>query len=426
MGTRHMRNFPPSGWRAGIGARLNDTFRSLGNYNYRVWAAGALVSNIGTWMQRIAQDWLVLTELTQRSGTAVGVVMSLQFGPPIVLMPLAGFVADRFDRRKLLMATQSAMALTALGLGLLVLRGHVALWQVYLFAGIMGCIAAFDSPARQTFVADLVGEDALPNAVALNSSIFNSAQLIGPAVAGVMIAATGTGWVFIANGLSFVAVVAALTRMRVGELLGEPKMAAPQAGIAEGLRYVGRRPDLVIALTMLFLVGTYGLNFPIFISTMSVSVFHGEAHQYGALSSTMAVGSVAGALLSAAREPPELGRLTRIAFAFGAVAALAALMPDKWLFGSALLVLGAAAQSFTTSANSLVQLSTEPAMRGRVMAIYMGILLGCTPLGAPLVGWVADAFGPRWALGVGAASGLVAGVVATVWRLRGSGTGAPK
>jgi MFS family permease len=404
--------------RAGLGRRLQRTFRSLHVHNYRLWAAGALVSNIGTWMQRIAQDWLVLTELTPHSGTAMGVVMSLQFGPPILLMPLTGYVADHCDKRKLLLATQTAMALTALGLGLLVLGGLVALWQVYLFAGLMGCISAFDAPVRQTFVAELVGDEDLPNAVALNATLFNSAQLIGPAVAGVMIAATGTGWVFLINALSFIGVLAALMGLRRGELHPQPRAVASKAGIVDGLRYLRRHPPLMVALCMLFLVSTYGLNFPIFIATMSVTVFHGQAHQYGALSSTMAVGSVIGALLSAARRPPGLGRLTRSALAFGIACALAAWMPNAWTFGAVLLLLGLLAQTFTTSANSLVQLSTEPAMRGRVMAIYMGIFLGCTPLGAPVVGWVADRFGPRWALGVAAASGLAAAAVAAgyAWR----------
>lgn len=405
---------------AGWFARLAATFRSLRRFNYRLWAAGALVSNVGTWMQRIAQDWLVLNELTRQSGTAVGFVMSLQFGPPILLMPLAGFLADRYDKRRLLMATQSAMMLCALGLGLLVLSGHVQLWQVYAFAGIVGCVSAIDSPVRQTFVAELVGERDLPNAVALNSSIFNSAQLIGPALAGALIAFSGTGWVFIVNAASFVAVIAALAGMRLDELAPPTPAgsAQPRPSIADGLRYIRRHPDLMMALAMLFLVATYGLNFPIFVSTMVVREFHGEAHLYGALSSTMAVGSVLGALLSASRQPPGLRRLARSALAFGVLGTLAALMPVPVPFGGMLLLLGIAAQVFTTSANSFVQLGTEPALRGRVMAIYMGIFLGCTPLGAPLVGWVADTLGPRWALGVGAASGMLAATVAWAFARR--------
>ncbi|MDE2120451.1 MAG: MFS transporter, partial [Betaproteobacteria bacterium] len=392
---------------------MRRTFVSLRGYNYRLWAAGTLVSNVGTWMQRIAQDWLVLVDLTRHSGAAVGIVMSLQFGPPIVLMPLAGMAADHCDRRRLLMVTQSAMALLALGLGVLVLAGSVALWQVYLFAGVMGCVSAFDAPARQTFVAELVGDHALPNAVALNSTLFNGARLIGPAVAGLTIAAIGTGWVFVVNALSFLAVIGALAAMRTSDLQRVERAGAGARGLADGFRYVRAHPELMVALSMLFLVGTYGLNFPIFVSTMSVREFHGGPGLYGALSSAMAVGSVLGALLVAGRKAPHLVLLRVSALLFGLACALAAAMPSAWSFGAVLAVVGALAQTFTTSTNSLVQLSTEPAMRGRVMAIYMGIFLGCTPLGAPLVGWIADAWGPRWARGVGAASGVAAALLAT-------------
>ncbi|MDE1942817.1 MAG: MFS transporter [Betaproteobacteria bacterium] len=397
---------------------LTKTFRSLQKYNYRIWAAGSLVSNIGTWMQRIAQDWLVLTELTNHSGTAVGVVMALQFGPPILLMPLAGLVVDHCDRRKVLIVTQVALAATALGLGLLVLSGHVALWHVYVFAGCVGCITAFDSPARQTFVSELVGDEDLPNAVALNSTLFNGAQLIGPAVAGVLITAIGAGWVFVLNGLSFIAVIASLLEMRTNELCRSHEDRPTRGGILSGLRYLRKRPDLMVALVMLFLLSTYGLNFPIFISTMAVTTFHGSAHTYGVLSSMMAIGSILGALHVAGRSHPSLKVLIVSAFGFGVAGVLAAIMPHMATFGLMLVALGVLAQTFNTSTNSLVQLSTHPSMRGRVMAIYMGIFLGCTPLGAPLVGWIADAYGPRWALGVGAASGFVAALVGVAYQYR--------
>ena len=399
-------------------SRIRNTFRSLGNYNYRIWAAGALVSNVGTWMQRIAQDWLVLSELTKHSGAAVGVVMALQFGPPILLMSLAGRVVDHVDRRKLLIVTQSAMALTALGLGILVISGHVALWQVYVFAGTMGCIAAFDSPARQIFVAELVGDEDLPNAVALNSTLFNSAQLIGPAIGGVLISIIGAGWVFILNSVSFIAVIASLMRMRVGEFHRTPRAAIPGGGVFAGLTYIRQRPELIMALVMLFVVGTYGLNFPVFISTMSITTFHGGAHLYGILSSMMAIGSVLGALHVAGKTAPNLSFLTLSALGFGIVGTIAALMPVAALFGVFLVALGVTTQMFTTTANSLVQLSTDPPMRGRVMAIYMGIFLGCTPLGAPLVGWIADAYGPRWSLGVGAAAGFIAAGIGGIYQIR--------
>ena len=389
-------------------------FRSLRTRNYRLWAAGALVSNVGTWMQRTAQDWLVLAQLTRHSATAVGVVMALQFAPQLLLLPWTGAAADRLDRRRLLMATQSAMGLLALGLGLLTATGRVRLWHVDAFALLLGCAAAFDAPARQTFVAELVGDAELSNAVALNSTSFNAARLIGPAVAGVLIAAVGSGWVFLINAASFAAVLASLALLRVGELHREPHRGGARGGrggLADGFHYVWGRPELRAVVLMVFLVGTFGLNYPIFIAAMSVRVFHTGAGRYGLLTSAMAVGSVAGALLSARRAAPRLAVVAGGAAVFGVGFALAAVMPTYGLFALALAVVGVSAQTFTTTATSLVQLSTEPVMRGRVMAILLAIALGGTPVGAPLVGWVADAFGPRWALGVGAAAGLAAAAV---------------
>jgi MFS family permease len=376
-----------------------------------MWAGGAIVSNVGTWMQRTAQDWLVLTQLTHDNATAVGVVMSLQFGPQVLLLPLTGFAADHLDRRKLLFATQAAMGTLALGLGILTVAGVVQLWQVYVFAFLLGCVTAFDAPARQTFVSDLVVEADVSNAVALNSASFNAARMIGPAIAGLLIAGVGSGWVFLINAASFVAVLGSLTLLRSNELHSRSRPSPTRGSLAEGFRYVWKRPDLKVVLLMLFLIGTFGLNFPIFISTMSVRVFHGGAGQYGLLTSTMAIGSVAGALLAARRAKPRIVYLVWGAAIFGFGLTLAALMPTHGLFGVALVVIGVAAQTFTTTANGAVQLSTEPAMRGRVMAILLAIALGGTPLGAPIVGWVADTFGPRWALTVGAAAGFAAATI---------------
>ena len=390
---------------------MNGTFRSLQAFNYRMWAGGAFVSNVGTWMQRTAQDWIVLTQLTRHNATAVGVVMSLQFGPQVLLLPLTGFAADHLDRRRLLFVTQGAMGALALGLGVLTVAGLVQLWQVYAFAFLLGCVSAFDAPARQTFVSELVSEADISNAVGLNSTSFHAARMIGPAIAGVLIAAVGTGWVFLINAASFAAVLCSLSLLRVDELHRTDRAHRTRGSLLEGFQYVWKRPDLKAMLLMLFLIGTFGLNFPIFISTMSVTVFHAGASQYGLLSSVMAVGSVAGALLAARREKPHIAILLAGGAVFGFGCALSAIMPNYWLFGLALVLIGVSAQTFTTTVNSMVQLSTEPAMRGRVVAILLAIALGGTPIGAPIVGWVADAWGPRWALGIGAASGFGAAIV---------------
>ncbi len=401
-----------------MSAATTGIFRSLGISNYRVWAGGALVSNVGTWMQRTAQDWLVLTELTRHDASAVGAVMALQFGPQLLLLPWTGFAADHFNQRKLLIATQAAMGVLASGLGVLTVAGLVQLWHVYVFAFLFGCAAAFDAPVRQTFVSELVGDADLANAVALNSTSFNAARMLGPAVAGVVITSIGSGWAFLINGASFVAVLVSLCLLRVDELHSSARAPRAKGSFVDGFRYVWMRPDLRAILVMLFLIGTFGLNFPIFISTMAVSVFHADAAGYGLLSSIMAVGTMGGALLAAGSGTPQFRSLLFGAAIFGLGCALAAIAPGYWVFAGALVVIGVAALSLTNGTNSLMQLSTEPDMRGRVMAIRVAIALGGTPLGAPVVGWVADHFGPRWALAVGAASGIAAAIVAAsyLWR----------
>jgi MFS family permease len=402
------------------GARAG-AFRSLRHGNYRLWAAGALVSNVGTWVQRTAQDWLVLTVLTHRSASAVGVVMALQFAPQLLLLPWTGAAADHLDQRRLLIGMQTAMGVLALLLGVLTLGGAVQLWQVYAFAVLSGSAAAFDAPVRQVFVARLVGDADMHNAVSLNSMSYTVANLIGPAVAGVMIAAVGIGWAFLLNGASFLAVVGSLLLLDRGALHQPARGARVAGSFVAGLRYVAGRADLLAILAMLFLIGTFGLNFPIFISAMAVGVFHLGARGFGLLSSVMAVGAIAGAFLSARGETPRLGVLLWSAALLGVGFTLAAVAPGVWTFGAALVVAGFACLTFVNATNALMQLSTEPAMRGRVMALRVGVALGGTPFGAPTVGWVSDHFGPRWGLGVGALSGFAACLVAGMAVARGWG-----
>ena len=390
---------------------LRTTFRSLAGYNYRLWAAGAVVSNIGTWMQRTAQDWIVFTELTHNDATAVGFTMALQFGPSLFLLPFSGYAADHFDRRRLLIVSQSLQAVLALGLGILVVTGRVELWHVYAFALLLGCVTAFDAVARQTFVGELVSDTNLSNAVALNSTSYHVARMVGPAIAGLLIAGVGTGWIFIINAVSFIAMLWALFALRVPELHRHERTAPQVGGFLEGFRYVRARPELFGVLTMLFLVATFCMNFAVFVSAMAVTVFGAGSGGFGLLSSMLAVGSVAGALASARRDKPRAVVLLASAFLLVICFTVAAAMPTYLAFGLALMALGACVQTFMTTANGTVQLWTEPAMRGRVMAIYMAIVNGCTLFGAPLVGWVANHYGARWSLIVGASAALVAALV---------------
>jgi MFS family permease len=388
------------------------TFRSLRSFNFRLWTAGALVSNVGTWLQRVAQDWLVLTQLTHRDASALGIVMGLQFAPQLLLLPWTGSAADRLNQRKLLMLTQATMGVLALTLAGLTLAGGIRLWHVYVFAFLSGAAAAVDAPVRQTFVAEMVGDADLPSAVALNSTSFTAAQMIGPAAAGLLIAKVGIGWAFLLNGLSFAAVLLSMWFFRLSELRTSARAHRTASGFRKGFRYVWSRPDLRAILVMLFLIGTFGFNFPIFISTMAVNVFHSGARAFGLLSSMMAAGSLLGALFAAGRKKPGLASLSMGAGVFGLGCALAALAPGYWWFAAALAVTGAAVLGFTNGTNSIMQLSTEPSMRGRVMALRVGVALGGMTIGAPIVGWVANHFGPRWSLAMGAGAGFSAALVA--------------
>jgi MFS family permease len=372
-------------------------FRSLRVRNYRLYAAGQLVSLTGTWMQRVAQDWLVL-ELTN-SGTALGIVTALQFLPSLLFGLWGGVLADRYDKRKLLLATQTGLALVALILGVLDVTGIVQYWQVLVLALLLGLVSAVDSPVRQSFAVEMVGPDDLTNAVGLNSTIFNSARILGPAVAGVMIAAVGTGWAFVANAVSSIAVLTGLALMRPSELRPSPAIDRVRGQLRAGLRYVWHRQDLLLTMILVFVVGTFGLNFQITTALLAKQVFHRSATGYGLLSTALAVGACVGAVLATRRRTrPSLLFLLLAAMAFGLLEILAGSMPGFGATALMLVLVGLAMLTFTTAANSSVQLGVEATMRGRVMALYLMCFLGGTPVGAPIVGWVANTVGARWGM----------------------------
>ncbi|GMA29121.1 MFS transporter [Arenivirga flava] len=396
-------------------------FRSLRGVNYRLWFAGALISNIGAWMQRTAQDWIVLTELTDHDATAVGITMALQFGPALLLGPFAGVLVDRYAGRRVLAITQALQGVLGLALGALVLTGTAQLWMVYAFALALGTVTALDAPARQTFVSELVSTRDLPNAVALNSASFNGARLIGPAVAGVLTAVIGAGWVFLINGVSFIAVLGALWALRVGELHPTEKAPRGKGQLRAGFGYLGSRRDVLAIMVVVALVGAFTMNFPIFTSTMAAEVFGHGASEFGLLSSIVAVGSLTGALLAARRDRARLRTVLGAAAALGGSVALASAMPTFWSYAAALVPVGFFTLTLLTTANTYVQTTTPPSLRGRVMAIYMTILMGATPIGAPLIGLVADWLGPRSAMLVGGTAALLGAAVGLAWLWRGEG-----
>lgn len=394
---------------------MSRTFASLQFHNYRLWFMGALVTNIGTWMQRVAQDWLVLTELSDDSGLAVGIVTGLQFAPILFLTPYAGLLADRVDRRRLLIATNAAPAVIALVLGILVLTGRAELWHVYVLAALLGVTSAVDSPARQTFVADLVPPESLPNAVGLNGANFNSARLIGPAAAGLLIAAVGPGWVFVLNAASFIAPIVALLAMKRAELLVLPHARPGRGQLRAGFAYVRNRTDILVIMGIMAVTGSLGLNFQLTSAVMAREVFDRGPGEYGMLGSILAIGSLSGALLAARRRHPRVRLVIGAAFMFGAALTLAAVTPTFWAYALSGILVGFFAATMMNSANSTLQLSTAPEMRGRVMALYMMVFLGTTPIGSPLVGWIAEAHGARWSVAVGGIASMIAALVAAIW-----------
>ncbi len=401
---------------------MSPTFRSLANRNYRRYALGGVVSNTGTWMQRVAQDWLVL-QLTGNSGTAIGITTGLQFLPFLILAPVAGLVADRMSKHRLLQLTNVAMAAPALVLGVLTVTGQVQLWHVYVLAFLLGVASIFDAPARQSFVSEIVDADDVTNAVGLNSASFNAARIVGPAVAGVLIAALGggataTGWVILLNSVSYIAPIFALRSMDRA-LLDSPTPSTRQPGmIRAGVAYVRSRPDLMLVLGIVFFTGTFGLNFQMTSALMATKVFDKGPTEYGLLGTFMAVGSLAGALVAARRVLVRQRLIVVAALTFGVVEIVAGLMPSYLTFALMTPLLGLSALTMITSANTYMQLHTGPEMRGRVMALYMMIFIGGTPVGAPVVGWVGESMGARWTLILGGGLtilGVLASAAVFLW-----------
>ena len=386
--------------------RLRRTFSALKVRNFRIYFAGQSVSLIGTWMQSVAQSWLVL-ELTH-SGTMLGLVVAVQFLPVLLLGPYGGLIADRVDKRRLLLGTQSTLGSLALVLGLLTLTGAVRLWMVFVLAAGFGIVNAADNPARQTFVPEMVGPDRLQNAVSLNNIMVNSSRAIGPAAAGLLIAAAGTAVCFLANAASFVAVLIALACIRTADLRRAPPVSREPGQVRQGLRYVRRTTALLIPLLMMALVGTLAYEFQVVLPLLARVELHGGADTYGFLTSAMGAGAVAGGLFVAGLSTAGLGRLTLAAAGFGAAILAAAIVPSFPAELAALACVGAGSTAFIATGNTTLQLTSDPQFRGRVMALWSVTFLGSTPVGGPLIGLVAQYLSPRIALGAGGLACLAA------------------
>ncbi|WP_107480874.1 MFS transporter [Streptomyces sp. IMTB 2501] len=402
-------------------SRKSSMFSSLKVRNYRLFFIGQVVSNTGTWMQRIAQDWLVLS-LTG-SSAAVGITTALQFLPMLLFGLYGGVLVDRLPKRPTLLITQASMAVAGLALAALTLTGQVQVWHVYVAAFAVGLATVLDNPARQSFVSEMVGPEQLQNAVSLNSANFQSARLVGPAVAGLMITSVGTGWAFLANGLSFAAPIAGLLLMRSRELHVVRRAPRGKGQLREGLQYVAGRPELIWPIVLVGFIGTFGFNFPVWLSAYAEHVFHAGASGYSLFNTLTAAGSLAGALLAARRGTARLRILIAAALAFGALETVAALAPSYWLFALLMVPIGIFGLTVNVTANTAVQMATDPAMRGRVMALFMMVFMGGTPLGAPVVGWITDTYGARVGFAVGgvvsaAAAGVIGLVLARIGGLR--------
>jgi MFS family permease len=405
-----------------VRARLGSTFQSLQVRNYRLFATGQLISLIFGWMQITAQDWLVL-QLSHNSASALGVVTAFQFTPILLLTLYAGKLADRFDKRVMLLIANSTWLVLAALMGALVTSGSIQLWCVFVFAVLWGTVSAVEAPTRQAFASELVGRSLLPNALALSSATFNSARVIGPALGGVAIAVLGTGSAFVVNALSYIGPLVVLSLMRPSELnrdgLSAGRVSAADARVSDGLRYVRRRPDLLLPLGMMMIIGMAGFNFQLTLAVLAKNVFHAGAASFGLFSTAIAVGALLGALYGSSRRGrPSVWALLGGAVAFGVLETAAGLMPTYLATGLVLVPTGFAMIYLSQAANQRVQMGVDPELRGRVMALYVLVFMGTNPIGAPLVGWVAQTFGARVSISLGGIVSLIVGGLALVVRLR--------
>ncbi|MDO8731472.1 MAG: MFS transporter [Actinomycetota bacterium] len=392
------------------------TFVSLALPNYRKFFAGQAVSLTGTWIQSVAMAWLILE--ISGSATSIGLAVAFQFLPVLVFGPYGGVLVDRFRKRKLLLITQSLAGLQAALLAVLVLTKHASIGLVLALSLMLGFIYVLDMPARQAFVREMVPPELVRNAVSLNSVVINGARIVGPAVAGVMIATIGLGWCFAVNAASFVAVIAAYASMKGELLLPSEQVDRAPGQLREGLRYVWRTPDLRVPLIMMSVVGMLAYEFQVVLPAFTSETFHGDAFSFGVISAAMGVGAVIGGLISATRQSSGIKAIAMASAVFGLSILVTALMPSVIWAAIAMVPVGAASIWFTSAGNSAVQLHTDPQMRGRVMSLWTVAFIGSTPIGAPIVGWIAETAGPRWALGVGAAAALGAGLYGARWAAR--------
>ncbi len=392
------------------------TFVSLAQPNYRKFFAGQAVSLIGTWIQSVAMGWLILE--ISGSATSIGLAVAFQFLPVLVFGPYGGVLVDRFKKRKLLLITQSLAGLQAALLAVLVLTDHASIGLVLALSLMLGFIYVLDMPARQAFVREMVPPELVRNAISLNSVVINGARIVGPAVAGVMIATIGLGWCFAVNAASFVAVIVAYASMKGDLLLPSEQVDRAPGQLREGLRYVWRTPDLRVPLIMMSVVGMLAYEFQVVLPAFTAETFQGDAFDLGVISAAMGVGAVIGGLVSATRQSSGIKAIAVASVAFGLAILVTALMPTVIWAAVAMIPVGAASVWFTSAGNSAVQLHTSPQMRGRVMSLWTVAFIGSTPIGAPIVGWIAETAGPRWALAVGAAAALAAGAYGARWAAR--------